>query len=191
VSSSRGPAQQVDSTTLQAVASRYLEQRTHSLASGAEIRRTLERDLLPTLGDRSMASISPAEIIAPIEHKAGTAPRAAGLLLSYVEQLWTYAEDRVLSDIEIRRFWHHAESCGMHRLTALALQLILVTGQRPGEVAGLHCREIAERVIGHAPRGIVAIYNRHRYEKELRKALQAWDARLEALVASHGPLPPP
>ena len=30
----------------------------------------------------------------------------------------------------------------MHRLTALALKLVLVTGQRPGEVAGMHLSEI-------------------------------------------------
>ena len=33
----------------------------------------------------------------------------------------------------------------MHRLTALALKLVLVTGQRPGEVAGMHESEISGR----------------------------------------------
>jgi integrase len=49
---------------------------------------------------------------------------------------------RVLDDDEIRGLWRNVEICGLHRLTALALKLVLVTGQRPGEVAGMHQSEI-------------------------------------------------
>ena len=52
---------------------------------------------------------------------------------------------RILDPEEIRDFWRNVETCGMHRLTALALKLVLVTGQRPGEVAGMHAREIDSR----------------------------------------------
>lgn len=52
---------------------------------------------------------------------------------------------RVLDDEEIQAFWLNVETCGLHRLTALALKFVLVTGQRPGEVAGLHEREISGR----------------------------------------------
>jgi integrase len=52
------------------------------------------------------------------------------------------ARGRILDSDEIRTFWTAAETCGMHRLTALALKLVLATGQRPGEVAGLHLSEI-------------------------------------------------
>jgi integrase len=53
---------------------------------------------------------------------------------------------RVLDDDEVRAFWQNVESCGLHRLTALALKLVLVTGQRPGEVAGMHKSEIKGRI---------------------------------------------
>ena len=53
---------------------------------------------------------------------------------------------RVLDRDEIAGLWNRAESCGMHRLTALALKMILVTGQRPGEVAGMHKDEIDGRI---------------------------------------------
>jgi len=53
---------------------------------------------------------------------------------------------RVLDEEEIRAFWLNIESCGLHRLTALALKLVLVTGQRPGEVAGLHESEVSGRI---------------------------------------------
>ncbi|WP_018949509.1 tyrosine-type recombinase/integrase [Thioalkalivibrio sp. ALMg11] len=53
---------------------------------------------------------------------------------------------RVLSDAEMRAFWYSVEGCGMRRLTALALKLTLVTGQRPGEVAGMRWDEVEEGV---------------------------------------------
>ncbi|MDN3518067.1 tyrosine-type recombinase/integrase [Aquisalimonas lutea] len=49
---------------------------------------------------------------------------------------------RVLDAGETRTFWNEVEGCGVRRLTALALKLVLVTGQRPGEVAGIHKDEI-------------------------------------------------
>jgi integrase len=42
-------------------------------------------------------------------------------------------------------YGHNADT-GLHLLTALALKLVLVTGQRPGEVAGMHRDEIKGRV---------------------------------------------
>lgn len=56
------------------------------------------------------------------------------------------ARGRILDDDEIRSFWRNVETCGLHRLTALALKLVLVTGQRPGEVAGMHRNEISGAV---------------------------------------------
>lgn len=52
---------------------------------------------------------------------------------------------RVLDHDEMRAFWANAETCGLHRLTALCLKLVLLTGQRPGEVAGMHEDEIIGR----------------------------------------------
>ncbi|MGY6549604.1 MAG: tyrosine-type recombinase/integrase [Roseinatronobacter sp.] len=53
--------------------------------------------------------------------------------------------DRVLTQEEIRSFWQNAETSGLHRLTALALKMTLVTGQRPGEVVGMREDEIDGR----------------------------------------------
>jgi integrase len=49
---------------------------------------------------------------------------------------------RTLDDGEIRAFWIGAETCGIHRLTGIALKLVLLTGQRPGEVIGMRRDEI-------------------------------------------------
>jgi integrase len=302
--------------SLRSVTETFLRQRATTLASGAELRRTLERDLLPALGDRPIGSIRRGEIVALIEARAHSAPRAAALLLAHIKQLWLYAEDRellesnrvgslraarihpalrptprqrVLSDAEIRGFWFAIEHAQVHPMTTIALKLILATGQRPGEVCGMRwpeldggtwiipaarrgktrsshrvplpalalellerarpisnpnkrasavcgtspvftvrgqaplgvnalghalrrnaqtlfgarppwtlhdlrrtCRtglaalgvpeEVAERVIGHLPRGIVSTYNLHRYQAEIGAALEAWCAHLSELI---------
>jgi len=49
---------------------------------------------------------------------------------------------RVLDDDEIRSFWTNADHANLHPLTVCALRLVLVTGQRPGEIAGMHVSEI-------------------------------------------------
>jgi integrase len=43
--------------------------------------------------------------------------------------------------------------------------------------------EVAERVIGHVPTGLLRVYDRHDYLDEKTKALQAWTARLLRIVA--------
>jgi hypothetical protein len=45
---------------------------------------------------------------------------------------------------------------------------------------------IAELCIGHTQRGIIAVYNLHRYTDEKREAMLKWEQRLLSVVA-----PPP
>ena len=55
------------------------------------------------------------------------------------------------------------------------------------ELARLGVPEIvSERVIGHGPRGLVAIYNMHQYTTEKRDALDRWARELHDIVT-----PPP
>ena len=44
--------------------------------------------------------------------------------------------------------------------------------------------EVAEATIGHAPRGLVAVYNRHDYLVEKYEALHAWAERLMRIVST-------
>lgn len=85
-----------------------------------------DRDMIPA---NPLAGLKPASITVKGTRNP-LAPKARG---------------RVLDHDEIRGLWENAES-GMHRLTALALKMVLVTGQRPGEVAGMHRDEIEGRV---------------------------------------------
>jgi integrase len=52
--------------------------------------------------------------------------------------------ERVLASDEIRTFWALTADCGMERNVADALRCILLTGQRPGEIAGLMGTEICD-----------------------------------------------
>jgi integrase len=56
------------------------------------------------------------------------------------------SRDRVLNDDEIEKFWRVLEDpeVVMHRQTRLVLKMILLTGQRPGEVAGMTWDEIED-----------------------------------------------
>jgi len=55
------------------------------------------------------------------------------------------SRDRVLKAAEIKAFWENLDDCAMSEDARRALKLILVTAQRPGEVAGIHTREIDGR----------------------------------------------
>jgi integrase len=46
---------------------------------------------------------------------------------------------------------------------------------------------IAELVINHAKGGVEAIYDRHRYQREIKAALALWAERLIAIVGEHEP----
>src|SRR5690606_17342685 len=134
-----------------------------------EVRRCYGRDLIPELGPVKLKAVRRADLIRLVEAKAADTPRAAALLLTHLKALFAWAVDRelieanpaagiraakihkamkprqrarVLDEAEIRTFWHEVERCGVRRLTALALKLVLVTGQRPGEVAGMRWSEI-------------------------------------------------
>ena len=130
------------------------------------IRRYLERDVVPVLGQLKIRSIRRRDVISLIENKADKTPTAARCLLAYLKCFLDWCLDhehlevspaesvrpknirnqsirvkrrgRTLCDDEIRSFW----TSELPLLTSLALKLILVTGQRPGEVAELHIDEI-------------------------------------------------
>ncbi len=44
-------------------------------------------------------------------------------------------------------------------------------------------RLVVARVLNHAERGVTAVYDRHSYDPEKRRALDAWAGRLEAIVS--------
>ena len=150
----------------------YCTSITDKLASGPQIKSALTRYLVTGIGaNTKFSDIRRSDVRGVVESLAQKHPRQAALLLIYTKGLFAWAEDtekidanpvatlkpgkvdkamsnknfvraRCLDDDELLKFWSEAETCGIHRLTAMALKMILITGQRPGEVAGMHTREI-------------------------------------------------
>ena len=54
----------------------------------------------------------------------------------------TIARDRILSDAEVKQFWEAFDGAGLIRSTAL--KVLLLTGQRPGEVAHMRREHIVD-----------------------------------------------
>ncbi len=150
------------------VAEAFLKSKA-DLKSHQAMERSLNRFVIPMVGDWKGTDVRRGHAISIVEDAAPSGPRQAALVLTYMKQMFAWAEDRelvevnpiaslqpakigkslrprrrgrVLSEEEIRTFWERIETCGVHRLTALALKLVLVTGQRPGEVAGMRMDEL-------------------------------------------------
>jgi integrase len=94
------------------------------------------RRLLEDAANRGLIAVNPAAGLKPGAVKVPgkrnpLAPRMRG---------------RVLNHDEIRGLWNGAEASEMHGLTAICIKMILLTGQRPGEVCGMHRDEIDGRM---------------------------------------------
>jgi integrase len=164
-------ALRADSTdrTFGALAERYLvEHARRKKRSHLADEKNLQNHVLPKWRDRSFASISRADVIGLVEGlvTAGK-PVMANRVQSLVSSIFTFAMDaalvetnpchrlrmrgsetakrRVLSDNEIRLFWRGITEPVQARRAGLGLRLALLTGARPGEVAGL-CRGELDRL---------------------------------------------
>jgi integrase len=93
------------------------------------------RKILTYAADREIIAANPAADLKP----------ASIAVKGKRDPLKTIQRERVLDHDEIRAFWATGEASGLYRLTLLALEMILATGQRPGEVSGMHEDEIEGR----------------------------------------------
>jgi integrase len=139
------------------------------LLTGASSRSRLERFFVSEFGEWKLNKVRRPEIRAMVRKVAETHGRQAAILLTNLKSLYAWAEDeelieanpvatmrpakvaksmapvkrtRILDDEEVEGFWKGVDTCGVHKFTALALKLVLVTGARPGEVAGMKWSEI-------------------------------------------------
>lgn len=131
-------------------------------------RRTIEADIIPSVGNLPAAKASRAQLIGAIEEIAGRgSPAQAREVLVLLKQILAYGEqvgvidaspianvkaaslvgkkkarDRVLSLDEIRAVWQQLPDTGLTVPTILAIKLLLVTGQRRGELIGARWEHI-------------------------------------------------
>jgi len=127
----------------------------------------LNRDVVPAWGKRKAKDITKSDVIRLSEK---IIDRGAPIMANYVYQVcrkmfnWaveqdilqatpflgtklpsiTNARERVLSEAEIKTLWGRLDQTDLNMSAGIrrCLKLILLTGQRPNEVSGMHAREI-------------------------------------------------
>jgi len=128
--------------------------------------RILNHDVVTAWGKRKAADISKTDVVRLLEKIVvdRNAPGMANNTFQVVRKMFNFAverdilkyspcigvkmpapkntRDRVLSEAEIKTFWHKLDRAAMFPESKNALKLILVTAQRPGEVIGMHTDEI-------------------------------------------------
>lgn len=147
-----------------------LEYAEHHLAekrSGQATLRLLKKDVVPAWGKRKIRSITRREIVLLLDEIKKRAPIVRNRVHGALSNLFNVAAERgvidqspctgikkpkeksrdhTLTDDEIKTLWSALDLENMvmdcYRLTKLALKMLLITGQRPGEVAGMAWDEI-------------------------------------------------
>jgi integrase len=144
-----------------ALSERYLTEhaRRHK-RTAAKDERNLRLHILPRWAERDFASITRADVIALIERLVSAGkPVLANRVHALISGIFSFAMDvdlasanpaarlrkrgvervktRVLNDDEIRLFWTRIVEPPLSSTIGLALRLVLATGCRPGEAAGM------------------------------------------------------
>lgn len=144
--------------TVRELLAEYQERELAQRRSGPEIYRMLEKDLLPTLGHKKTRDVTRRDVVLLLDKVRTRAPILANRLQGRIVRLFNFAadrgviefnplhrmskpkeegRDRILSDAEICTFWFGIDDVALHPLTVIALKLVLVLGQRPGEIAAM------------------------------------------------------
>lgn len=127
--------------------------------------RLLQKEIIPLWGTRKAADITKRDVTVLLENIVDRgAPGMSNQVLKITRKMFNFAierdilhhtpftgvkalaptthRERSLSEKEIEKFWENLREAAVMPQIRLALQLILVTAQRPGEVAGMHTSEI-------------------------------------------------
>lgn len=158
--------------TIESLTKLYIEHcKTHLVERSVKQQgRTLGKDVLPVWGHKMVGEIRKRDAIALIESIAKRAPGQSRNVLLATRAMFSYAvhremleynpfsgvgvavkqaspnsRERTLSNDEIKKVWHTLSNWGGSEIIRRALLLILVTGQRPGEVAGM---DSCETIVG-------------------------------------------
>lgn len=140
----------------------FYDRKLKGTRSGKERKRLLTYDVLPKLGKKKMADVTRRDITALLDDIEDRAPVVRNRVYSVLHLMFKTAikrgvietspctdfdkaeeahRERVLSDEEIKLVWAALDltnkKFGIYAITKLALKMVLVTGQRPGEVCGM------------------------------------------------------
>jgi integrase len=152
-----------DALTVAGLVDRFLNRYAKAkLRSWRDYEAVLRRDVLPVLGDRRADALTRAEVADLLDRVAMRAPVMANRLQNTISSVFSWAlseglveanpvtglrkrikevaKERVLTDEELQSFWQATE--GVAPAFRDTLRLILLTGQRPGECAGIRAEEV-------------------------------------------------
>jgi len=148
--------------TFAAVAADYMAEHGCHRKDAAERQRKLDVDILPVLGEIPITDLRRADIKGLVLAKAKSAPIMAARMKSLIYTVMRYAcdeelvdtvpgpirlprekpRDRYLSESEIRNFWGGLDQAKLDAQMRRILKLLLVTGQRRGEVCHMRWDEL-------------------------------------------------
>jgi integrase len=155
-----------DKLTFEHLADRYLAEHARRFKKSADAdERHLKLHVRPKWGRRPYGEIKRRDVIELVEGLYGQGKAALAVRVkALVSKVFAFAisrdlveanpasgigriadlppRERVLSNDEIRLAWVAAMLPPVSRRVGLALRLVLATGQRPGEVAGMHLSEL-------------------------------------------------
>ncbi|MBV5340142.1 MAG: integrase arm-type DNA-binding domain-containing protein [Deltaproteobacteria bacterium] len=132
-----------------------------------EIERALKANIVSKWGKRKITDIKKRDLVLLLDEIVNHAPIMANRTLAYTRKLFSFAVNRGVLEIhpflrmdapapakvrkrnltfaEIKALWTNLDASKMSSNIKRVLKLILVTGQRPGEVIGMHTSEIDGR----------------------------------------------
>jgi len=146
-------------STFNVLSAEYIKRHASQKKSGREDIRIIRKDLLKAFGHMRLTEIGRRDIIRLLnEIKDRGAPIMANRTLALIRKIFNFGidqamlnvnpcsrinppgkecqRDRVLSESEIQAFWQKLSETNINRRVQIALQFVLVTAQRPGEVIG-------------------------------------------------------
>lgn len=149
--------------SIRELAEEYLDRRkTEKIITEDE--RILRKDIIPQLGNVLAAEVTKRDIVELVDRIRDRGSSVmANRCLSLLKRLFGFgiardiieenpahgvkpmreqSRDRVLSEKEIRAFWHRIDDIPSTDSIKIALKLVLVSCQRPGEIAKLEWKEI-------------------------------------------------
>jgi len=145
----------------------YWDMELKNSPSGKERRRLVEKDVLPLWSKRKVAEITRRDAVLLLDGVRERAPVTGNRLQGVLIRMFNFAAERgvlehspllglrkkkeqprsrVLADKEIKMLWDalalENSAMDIYHTSKLALKMILLTGQRPGEVCGMTWKEI-------------------------------------------------
>ena len=158
--------ERINAPTVADLVTEYIERHAKvKKRSWAKDQAILNRDVIPAWGKRKAKDIVKRDVIHVLNSIVDRgSPIMANNCFAIIRKMFNYAVEqailelspcigvkmpsekksceRVLTESEIKTFWQNLESCAITKDLQRALKLILLTGQRPNEVAGMHANEI-------------------------------------------------